>query len=375
LGAKLQKNFDICKKKCTFAPKFIRYPVQIDIITYLSGISNAIYAFTCLMCGLQLCVGIFSQHRHANTLLSQILGSSLLIMTVSAICYLLSTLLPDAAFLYRIGTSIDIFIFTGYTMVGYALCTNNEPSKLKLIALASPFAICAILNICFPNYLTVLFFVAAAILFAYYIYFGVAIQRRERVLDDLYSDPESHSLRWIWVAIALFAGWWIFSGLFLLVPILLPWYNTAILAYMTILILFVFAKVSNHKQPVSLATQQEMEETSHLSPLTSHLSPTRLSELMEQEQLYLNPDLTVEDVVKRLGTNTKYFSALLRIEMHTTFSQFVNEYRIERAKQLLQDKDEKVVNLAQQCGFNSNQSFYRTFSKFTGTTPTEWRSK
>jgi len=347
--------------------------MQIDIIAYLSGISNAIYAFTCLMCGLQLCFGIFSQGRHANTYLSRIAGSCMLVMSVSGVCYLFSDVLPQSDLWYRIGTSIDIFIFIGYAMVGYALYTNNESSRGRLIALASPFAVCAILNICFPNWLTVLFFVAAAILFAYYIWFGVALQGREHLLKDLYSDPDSHSLRWIWTTIGLFVGWWVVSGLFLIVPTLLPWYNAAVFAYMTVFFLFVFTKVSNYNEPVSLATQEEMEQTCNLPPATCNLQPTRLSELMEQEQLYLNPDLTVEDVVKRLGTNTKYFSQMLHNEMHTSFAQLVNDYRIERAKYLLEHTDTKVELIGEHCGFNSRQSFHRVFAKTTGKTPAEWR--
>jgi len=377
--------------------------MQIDTITYLCGISNTIYATVCLLCGLQLCFGIFSQRRQANTYLSRILGTCLLIMFVSAVCYLLPNLLPTLDFLYRIGTSIDIVVFIGYTMMGYALYTNNEPSKVKLIALASPFVLCAILNICFPDRLTILFFVAAAVLFAYYIFFGIALQRREHLLGDIYSDPDSHSLRWMWTTIGLFVGWWVVSGVFQLLSSLLPWYNIAVFSYMAVLFLFIYAKVSNYKEPVSLATQQEMEKTCNLSPVScnlspvssnlspvssnlspvscnlspvsSNLSPARLCELMEEEQLYLNPDLTVEDVVKCLGTNTRYFSAMLHHDMHLSFAQFVNNYRVERAKELLRTTDDKVEYIGSICGFNSPQVFRRTFSAITGKTPAEWRKE
>jgi len=349
--------------------------MSIDIVTYLSGVSSTIYAVICLLCGLQLCFGIFTQHRRANTYLSNIMGCCLLILFGSAMCYMLSNLLPDAGYLYRIGASIDMFIFIGYAMMGYALYTNNESPKTKLIALASPFALCAILNTCFPDWLTVLFFVAEAILFTYFIYFGIALQRRERLLGDIYSDPEAHSLRWIWTTIGLFVGWWIVSGLFQLLPALHPWYNVATFAYMTVLLLFVFAKVSNYKQPVSLATQQEMEDDENADVNVNVDQVVRLRELLEQEQLYLNPDLTVEDVVKHLGTNTKYFSTMLHKQMNTSFSRLVNEYRVERAKSILAHTDTKVEFIHERCGFNSRQSFHRVFVKLTGQTPSEWREK
>jgi len=348
--------------------------MQNDIISYLSGISNAIYATICLLCGLQLCLGIFSQGRHANTVLSRILGTCMLVMFFSAVCYLLSEVL-ELDFFYRIGTSIDIFLFTGYAMMGYALYTNNEPSKARFIVLASPFVLCAILNMCFPACLEIPFFAAAAVLFTYFIYFGIALQRRERVLDDLYADPESHSLRWIWTAIGLCVGWWIVSGLFQLFEGLKPWYLCASFTYMTVLFLFLFAKVSNYKQPVSLKTQQEIENDNERKAPNDNGNINRLKELMEAEQLYLDPDLTVEKVAKRMGTNAKSLSALLHHNMQTSFSQMVNEYRVEKAKYLLEHTDTKVEFIGEGCGFNSRQSFHRVFAKITGKTPAEWREK
>jgi len=353
---------------------------------YINGICIAIYFTVCLLCGLQLSFGAFTQGHTRNPLLSRLVGSIFLVMSCSAVCYMLSALL-DSELLMQTGVSIDIFMFTGIACVSYVLYSNNEPSKGRLAALAWPFVVIGVLNICFPEWLIFLFNLAALILLAQMIYFGIVFIRRERNLDDLYADPERHSLKWMLVFIGLFIGWWVVCIVFNYTA-LSRWYDQAVYLYMTGTILFAFTKVSNYATPVILATQQEIENANanvnvnDLQPATCNLQPATgdhnvvcLKQLMEQEHLYLNPDLTVEDVVKRLGTNTKYFSALMRNEMHTTFSQLVNEYRIEHAKQLLQNKDEKVVNLAEQCGFNSNQSFYRTFSKFTGTTPTEWRSK
>ncbi len=143
--------------------------------------------------------------------------------------------------------------------------------------------------------------------------------------------------------------------------------------------MFVFAKVNNSKQPVSLATQQEFEnlgenQNENADQCEGH-NVARLIDLMEREQLYLNPDLTVEEVVKRLGTNTKYFSAMLHDELHTTFAQMVNSYRVEKAKDILKHTDTKVEFVGERCGFNSRQSFHRVFVKTTGKTPAEWREQ
>jgi len=61
--------------------------------------------------------------------------------------------------------------------------------------------------------------------------------------------------------------------------------------------------------------------------------------------------------------------------MHISFVQFVNGYRVERAKYLLEHTDTKVEYIGVSCGFNSRQSFHRVFVKTTGKTPAEWREK
>jgi len=361
----------------------------IEFYSYLSGMSAAIYFAVCLVCGLQLCFGIFSHRQASNRLLSRVLGGVFLVMSCSAVCYIISNLWNIES-LTHIGVTIDIFAFSGIACVAYILYSNNEPSKRWLAGLVCPFVLLGIMNICMDRQ-TVLFVTAALVLLIQMVYFGIIFIRRERHLDDLYADPERHSLKWMWGFIGLFMGWWLVNIVFSS-DILSPWRDMTAYVYMSVIMLFAFAQVSKQGAPVSPETQRAVEETNGPLPASpgrggvSDPQPTnvddrqspnakRLIELMETEQMYLNPDLTVEDVVKRLGTNTKYFSNILHHEMHTTFSQWVNEYRIEHAKQLLQNKDEKVVNLAWQCGFNSNQSFYRTFAKYTGSTPTEWREK
>lgn len=99
----------------------------------------------------------------------------------------------------------------------------------------------------------------------------------------------------------------------------------------------------------------------------------RIRQLMEQQQLYLNSDLKLEDVASALGLNRSYVSNCINLHTGDSFSQFVNGYRIEYAKQVLRSKpDTKVTSLYISAGFSSEQSFYRNFKSFTGMTPKEW---
>ena len=99
----------------------------------------------------------------------------------------------------------------------------------------------------------------------------------------------------------------------------------------------------------------------------------RIRQLMEQQQLYLNSELKLEDIASVLGLNRSYVSDCINSHTGDSFSQFVNGYRIEYAKQVLRSQpDTKVTSLYLVAGFSSEQSFYRNFKSFTGMTPKEW---
>ena len=94
--------------------------------------------------------------------------------------------------------------------------------------------------------------------------------------------------------------------------------------------------------------------------------------LMEEQKLYLQPNLKLADVVKKCGSCRTYVSNYIN---HTgnNFSEYINKLRVEHAKTLLANTDSvKMVVVAEDSGFTSEASFYRNFRKFTGMTPQEW---
>lgn len=95
--------------------------------------------------------------------------------------------------------------------------------------------------------------------------------------------------------------------------------------------------------------------------------------LMEEEHLYLRTDLKLQDVAVRLRTNSSYVSECINSVCGQTFSQFVNEYRVRHAQDLLrQQPDMKIVAITSASGFSTEASFFRNFKSVTGMTPREW---
>ena len=101
----------------------------------------------------------------------------------------------------------------------------------------------------------------------------------------------------------------------------------------------------------------------------------QLNELMETKRLYLNPDLTATMVSTELGTNRTYLSNLLNQYLRTTFSNYVNAFRVKYAKNLLLKTDDTIEDIFQVSGFQSRTTFWRAFAQIEGCTPKEFRRR
>ncbi len=102
----------------------------------------------------------------------------------------------------------------------------------------------------------------------------------------------------------------------------------------------------------------------------------RIYQLMVKQKIYTKSDITVEYISKQLNSNTKYISKAIKEETEMNFNTFINTFRIEEAKKLLQDKVSSTWSLdaiAEQSGFNNTTSFFQAFKKNTGLTPSAFR--
>lgn len=94
---------------------------------------------------------------------------------------------------------------------------------------------------------------------------------------------------------------------------------------------------------------------------------------LEEEKIFKNPNLTLPILAKKINTRPQLLSQLLNNNLNKSFSQFINEYRIEEAKHLLESNSNlKIEIIAETCGFNSNSTFYTAFKKITNTTPAKY---
>lgn len=94
-------------------------------------------------------------------------------------------------------------------------------------------------------------------------------------------------------------------------------------------------------------------------------------------QKFLDPYLSLESLATELGKSTSNLSKLMNTYAGHNFSDYINNYRVIEAKRLLADPDfdaYTIVAIGLECGFNSKSTFYTSFKKFTGLTPTTYRT-
>lgn len=99
----------------------------------------------------------------------------------------------------------------------------------------------------------------------------------------------------------------------------------------------------------------------------------RINGLMHEQLIYLNHNLTINDLAVKLGTNREYIYRAMKEIIGLSFSEMVNRLRVEHAAEMLQEHpDTSMFLLADASGFASVTSFYRNFKLYKGCTPKQW---
>lgn len=100
----------------------------------------------------------------------------------------------------------------------------------------------------------------------------------------------------------------------------------------------------------------------------------RLRTLLQDEQLFLDHDLTVQRLARRLHLPARDVSGAINRTQGTNVSQYVNGFRLKHAADLLAKGDDSVTKIAEQSGFMTRSNFYREFQRVHGQSPTEFRT-
>jgi AraC-like DNA-binding protein len=140
-------------------------------------------------------------------------------------------------------------------------------------------------------------------------------------------------------------------------------------------------KLVNQPAVNSTEITEETIDTSNLNLETNFGNYSNLyfelREALESQKLYLNPELTLDDLIKVLGTNKKYLYYAIKSNTEDNFRSLVNEYRVNHVKSMIHAAIENtkkidIDEIQLSSGFQSTASFFRIFKSKTGLTPSEY---
>ena len=128
-------------------------------------------------------------------------------------------------------------------------------------------------------------------------------------------------------------------------------------------------------EPQTLKEPKRKYKKSLLDENAIKAQKAQLQQLMDEDQPYLNPDLTLRDLAQMLDLPPNHLSQLLNEGFDQNFSEFVNRYRLETFKIKAADQSNRhltILALAYESGFNSKTVFNTFFKKVMGKTPSAY---
>jgi AraC-like DNA-binding protein len=232
-------------------------------------------------------------------------------------------------------------------------------------------------------FILIIYYVASAL--------TIVIRFKKQIKDNYSFNSYKISLDWLLVMIILFV-------LLILLIIISSWLyeydkiNTDIYIFRHILeLLHVYALSiwGFHQKQLISDTQidsdaeSDIEETSSGKYVKSGLKREdaksyveNLIQYMDDSKVWKDSELSIAKLASQTSISKHQLSEVLNEYLGKNFYVFVNEYRVEYAKQLLMNKEYSnwsIIAIAYECGFNSKTAFNIFFKKHTQLTPSEYK--
>ena len=179
---------------------------------------------------------------------------------------------------------------------------------------------------------------------------SMMIRRYDRMVDEFYADTDDKSMRNIQSILYLVLTIAILSFIVNIIgrarftdhEIIL---TTTSLMFSALLFAIGYEGLHRHFSIIDMRTNKE--------------------QVVENDKIYLQPDLKLDDVAQMMHTNRTYIYQAVNQQMGISFNEFINRYRIAHAKRLMaSDPTLSMNDVALLSGFASLSSFYRNMKKY-----------
>lgn len=116
------------------------------------------------------------------------------------------------------------------------------------------------------------------------------------------------------------------------------------------------------------------EHNQNTPPVSFNQSNQTIKKAMLFMENNYNKPITLPDIADAVNLNPSYFSRLFKKENGLSVTEYLTQFRLEKAKELLKDNSLRLRDVAESIGFNDISYFSNTFKKYTGMSPTEYRT-
>jgi AraC-like DNA-binding protein len=179
---------------------------------------------------------------------------------------------------------------------------------------------------------------------------------------------------WTKGVIILFVLIGFFEGAALLGVYRYPIVFGAALLFLVFNAFYLFLYVVNFRPEAIRTIYNTSTEQETIELIQTEAEPTEWLEEFIKQELYLNPELSLQKTSFELNIAKYKLPQLIKDEGYPNFYSFVNHYRVLKSKDLLKElPDSHVIeSIITDSGFKSRSTFFRVFKEFTGITPREY---
>ena len=358
----------------------------ILLLCFVSGMTQ---------CLLTLC-GIYMLLKHRNYQFQRVFAVVLILHGVgffNNFVVLACSEQPYSEFLNTLLVLFDYVIVGGYMMFGVSLVFPNRYKTRQLLLLVIPYLIAMLLFALSrsPLVLTVMQIYTVVVSLALLVYLVRSIRKHTRMLLDNVGDLEFFDLRWSNILIVLYFAFqllWTIESLSQQ-----SWFSEpsdgrnllfdTLYCFICIgIVLYVMHKLIHQQvftpSPID-ESENEPQETAITTPQPKASKPLiscDIDKVMSEKKYYQDNTLTLQKLAQHLGTNRQYLSNHINQELHTTFYDYINDFRLVEAKAVLDsqstENQHSLEDVSVMAGFNSYATFLRSFKKKYGQTPSQY---
>lgn len=215
--------------------------------------------------------------------------------------------------------------------------------------------------------------------FAIYLFFTFQELKRTSQAATASSSSATLALQSIRQLFWAITATWLISLSFYLFEHYIHWLPDALTLNVSLILVLIVGQLAyrSYKTP-QLFTQSLPLSLSHSSNATNLDWDVRLEQAMKEQQLYLQPELSLHQLAQHCHLPARQLSQYLNQHKNTTFFDYINSYRVAHLKGLLGTSaghQYTIQALARQSGFRSISTAYSAFKRSEGKTPAQFKKE